>query len=173
MSTKYDDDIREAESRLVRDRELLLMQAADLTASARELASSPKGLLAAFVVGFILGELTAPRRSRQQAPKKSQFTQSADTTAKMGLGGLIGSALFAYARSRYGSPWEMGRSAWNYYRQQARRRAETQPRPSAPRPAAAPASSVVRPARAPAGSGTLSTAPAYSAPLRSSQRHAG
>jgi hypothetical protein len=167
---RYDDDIREAESRLVRDREALIVQAADLTASVRELASSPKGLLAALAVGFILGELTAPRRHRQ-APKKSPVAQSADTTAKMGLGGLIGSALFAYARSRYGSPWEMGRSAWNFYRQQARRRAAT--RASAPRPAAAPASSVVRPARAPAGSGALSTAPAYSASLRSPQHHAG
>jgi hypothetical protein len=173
MSMNYDDDIREAESRLVRDRQALLAQAEDLTASARDLASSPKGLLAALAVGFVLGELTTPRRARR-TPKKSQVTGTADTTAKMGLGGLIGSALFAYARSRYGSPWELGRSAWNYYaaRQQTRRAAA---RARTPAPGSAPPaeSTVVRPARAPAGSGTLSSAPAYSAPLRTPHHHAG
>jgi hypothetical protein len=119
MNTKYDDEIREAEARLMRDRQALIAQAEDLSAKARETAakasataSSPKGLLAAFAVGFVLGELTAPRR-----PRKSSAAQTVDTTKKVGIGGLIGSALFAYARSHYGSPWALGRSAWGYYAQ--------------------------------------------------------
>ncbi|MGH8663733.1 MAG: hypothetical protein ACREUX_05655 [Burkholderiales bacterium] len=170
MSTKYDDDIREAESRLVRDRQALVAQAEDLTARTRDVASSPKGLVAAFAVGFVLGELTRPRRPRRS---KSQ-AQTADTTAKVGLGGLIGSALFAYARSRYGSPWALGHSAWSYYaaRQQARRAATQGRTPAATTNATG--STVVRPARTPAGDvGAVSPAAAYSSSLRSPQQHAG
>jgi hypothetical protein len=166
--TKYDDDIREAESRLIRDRRALVAQAEDLGAKARDVASSPKGLFAAFAVGFILGELTAPRRPKKSRP---EVAQAADTTKKMGLGGLIGSALFAYARSRYGSPWAMGHSAWNYYAaiRQARRSAATR----APSATVAAAGSAAPPSAAPSAPAHASSPrPAYSTPVRSPESHA-
>jgi hypothetical protein len=165
--TKYDDDIREAESRLVRDRQALVAQAEILSARARDTASSPKGLLAAVAVGFILGELTAPRRPKKS---KSNASQAADTTKKMGLGGLIGSAIFAYARSRYGSPWAMGHSLWSYYSatRQARQGATTRT------PSATASDARVTPtaAMSPADVGTVSASPAYSSSVRSPQSHA-
>lgn len=116
MNTKYDEEIRAVESRLAREREALLAKAEDLGATARAAAVSPKGLLAALAVGFLLGELTAPRRRHEKA-------QAAATTAKLGIGGLIGSAIMSYARSQYGSPWAMGRSAWSYAAELRARRA--------------------------------------------------
>jgi hypothetical protein len=136
-----------------------------MTMKARETASSPKGLLVAVVVGFVLGELTAPRRSKKY---KSNAAQVADTTTKMGLGGLIGSALFAYARSQYGSPWAMGRSLWGYYAatRKARQGATTRA-PSATRADTRVAAPVpVAPAGAP-----VSASPAYSSPVRSPESH--
>ena len=165
--TKYDDDLREAESRLVRDRQALVAQAEILSARARDTASSPKGLLAAVAVGFVLGELTAPRRPKKS---RSNVAQAADTTKKMGLGGLIGSAIFAYARSRYGSPWAMGHSLWSYYSatRQARQGATTRT------PSAAASDTRVTPAAAvsPAGVEPVSTSAAYTSPVRSPQSHA-
>ena len=90
---KYDDEIREVEARLIRERQALAVQAEDLSATAREAAASPKGLLIALAVGFALGELTAPRKRSRH--RKRDESQAVETTKKLGLGGLIGSALMA------------------------------------------------------------------------------
>jgi hypothetical protein len=167
MNSKYDDEIREAESRLMRDRQALVAQAEDLSATARDAASSPKGLGVAFAIGFILGELTAPRR-----PRKSHAAQTVDTTKKVGLGGLLGSALFAYIRSQYGSPWAIGRSALSYYAetQRARRAAMQRQGPDiSPAPSRA---STVAPAATHPTSAAVTPSAAYPSSARSEQSHA-
>ena len=54
MMTKFDDEIQEVEARLVRERAALVHQAEDLGHTAREAAVSPKGLLAAAAVAFMI-----------------------------------------------------------------------------------------------------------------------
>ena len=103
MNSKYDDEIREAEQRLIRDRQALVDEAHALTIRAREAAASPKGLFAAFVIGYVVGELTAPKR------RDKRREAAVATTKKVGIGGLLGSAVLAYVRSQYGSPWVLGR----------------------------------------------------------------
>jgi hypothetical protein len=171
MNTKYDEEIRQVESRLVREREALKAKAEDLTETARDAAVSPKGLVAAFAIGFLLGELTAPKRRKEKS-------QVADTTKKVGIGGLLGSALFAFARSQYGSPWTLGRSAWEYAAALRARRAAA----AASAAGAAAASRMNTAASAPpvnaAGatygnnSGRSGPAAAYREPTRSPQGHA-
>jgi hypothetical protein len=168
MNSKYDDEIREAESRLMRDRQALVAQAEDLSATARDAASSPKGLGVAFAVGFILGELTAPRR-----PRKSHAAQTVDTTKKVGLGGLLGSALFAYVRSQYGSPWAIGRSALSYYAETQRaRRAAMQRQGPDFSDAASPTSTVAPAAATHPTSAAVAPSAAYPSSVRSEQSHA-
>jgi hypothetical protein len=165
--SKYDQEIREVEARLVREREALIAKAEDLGETARDAAVSPKGLLAALAIGFILGELTAPRRRRGKTP-------AVETTKKVGLGGLIGSALFAYARSQYGSPWALGRSAWDYAAALRARRAAAAAQAAAsgrvvtpaPRPERTPT-----PMRPAAGTG-VSAPSAYPERVRSASPHA-
>jgi hypothetical protein len=154
MNTKYDDEIREVESRLVREREALLAKAEILGETARDAAVSPKGLLAAVAVGFLLGELTTPKR-------RGEKSQAAATTAKVGIGGLIGSALMSYARTQYGSPWALGRSAWNYAAAQRARRAAAAAAAAQTAASSAYSSPVRRqePARAPSAAGTVQTVP--------------
>jgi hypothetical protein len=119
--TKYDDEIREVESRLEREREALRVQAQDLTSTARRVVASPKGLLAAAVVGFLFGELTAPRRRRRSGHETRQ--QGVQPAAKaLGIGGILGSAALTFARQRYGSPWVLANRAWHYYQMQKRTR---------------------------------------------------
>jgi hypothetical protein len=97
--TKYDDEIREVESRLEREREALRVQAQDLTSTARRVVASPKGLLAAAVVGFLFGELTAPRRRRRSGHETRQ--QGVQPAAQaLGIGGILGSAALTFARQR-------------------------------------------------------------------------
>ena len=175
MNTKYDEEIRQVESRLVREREALKAKAEDLTETARDAAVSPKGLVAAFAIGFLLGELTAPKRRKEKS-------QVADTTKKVGIGGLLGSALFAFARSQYGSPWTLGRSAWEYAAALRARRAAAAASAAATAAGAAAASRTNTAASAPpvnaAGatygndSGRTGPAAAYRAPTRSPQGHA-
>ena len=114
MMRKYDEEIREVEARLQREREALLLQAEDLGHTARDAAISPKGLLAAAVVGFMLGELTTrPRR----------HVDWSSTPRKLGLGGLLGGAALAFIRTQYGSPAALGRAAWEYAAELRARRA--------------------------------------------------
>ena len=152
--TKYDDEIREVESRLEREREALRVQAQDLTTTARRVAASPKGLLAAAVVGFVFGELTAPRRRRRGGPETRQ--QGVQPAAKaLGIGGILGSAALTFVRQRYGSPWVLANRAWHYYQMQKRARQQydhEQARP--PRRAAAVRSAPVEPV-APAAESSL------------------
>jgi hypothetical protein len=150
---KYDDEIREVEARLIRERQALAVQAEDLSATAREAAASPKGLLIALAVGFALGELTAPRKRSRH--RKRDESQAVETTKKLGLGGLIGSALMAYARTHYGSPWALARHAWNYYAASQRTRRAAMQRSTGYEPvtpAAVPPAPVVTPAPAAAAS---------------------
>ncbi len=102
---RYDEDIRVVEARLQRERELLRAEAEDLRAITLDAAVSPKGLLAAAAVGFFIGELLRPRRQRHPEPSAAK---------KMGFGGLIASLAFAALRSQVGSPWTLGRAAWEY-----------------------------------------------------------
>ena len=153
--SRYDDEIRAVEARLVRDRQALVQDAQDLAATARDAMSSPKGLAIAFAAGFLLGELTAPRR-----PRKSRGQQTAETTKKLGLGGLLGSALFAFVRARYGSPWVLARHALDYYLSMQRARQSAMQRPAS--------TSSARAARSRQGSGS---GPAPVAP-REAQREA-
>jgi hypothetical protein len=166
MNSKYDDEIREAEQRLIRDRQALVDEAHALvdeahalTIRAREAAASPKGLFAAFVIGYVVGELTAPRR------RDKRREAAVATTKKVGIGGLLGSAVLAYVRSQYGSPWVLGRRAWDYYAatRQSRRaamersgpvRTYTTPpgRAASSPPRAAPAAAAVASTAAPVGS---------------------
>lgn len=119
--TKYDDEIREVESRLEREREVLRVQAQDLTSTARRVVASPKGLLAAAAVGFVFGELTAPRRRRRAG--RDTREQGAPPAAKaLGIGGILGSAALTFVRQRYGSPWVLANRAWHYYQMQKRAR---------------------------------------------------
>jgi hypothetical protein len=166
--SKYDDEIREVEARLMREREALMAKAEDLGETARDAAVSPKGLLAAFAIGFVLGELTAPRRRKEKS-------QVVDTTKKVGLGGLIGSAVFAYARSHYGSPWALGRSAWEYAAAARARRAAAAARAAAASPVVTPSASAdsVPPTPAgPAASARATPSPVYPERVRSASTHA-
>lgn len=171
MNTKYDDEIREVESRLVREREALKAKAEDLGETARDAAVSPKGLIAAFAIGFLFGELTAPKRRKEKS-------QVADTTKKVGIGGLIGSALFAFARSQYGSPWQLGRSAWEFAAAQRARRAAAAATSAAEAAEAAEASRAHSRAAAAAAASYQSdvsrtaSPSSYPEPVRSPQTHA-
>jgi len=129
--TKYDDEIREVESRLEREREALRVQAQDLTSTARRVVASSKGLLAAAVVGFAFGELTAPRRQRRSGRETRQ--QSGQPAAKaLGIGGILGSAALTFVRQRYGSPWVLANRAWHYYQMQKRARRQDDYGPAPP-----------------------------------------
>lgn len=139
MSTKYDEEIREVEARLIRERQVLAERAEDLSATAREAAASPKGLLIAFAVGFLLSELTAPKKRGRRGRRDE--SPAVETTKKLGLGGLIGSALVAYARTHYGSPLALGRHALNYYLESQRARQAAMQRSAGYAPPSAPATS--------------------------------
>lgn len=105
MMDRYDDEIRDLEERLMREREALLHQAEDLTDRARALAVSPKGLLAAAAVGFLLGELSRPgRRPHRQD----------SVPRKLGVGGILGGMALTLIKAQYGSPYAFARAAWNY-----------------------------------------------------------
>jgi len=108
MITKFDEEIQEVEARLAREREALVHQAEDLGHTAREAAISPKGLMAAAAVGFMLGELTRPRRAHANGNAGSSAPR------KLGFGGIIGGAALALLRSRYGSPAALSRAAWEF-----------------------------------------------------------
>ena len=121
--SKYDEEIREVESRLEREREALRIQAQDLRSTARRVVASPKGLLAAAVVGFVFGELTSPRRRRRGGREtREQGAQPAPTAKALGIGGILGSAALTFVRQRYGSPWVLANRAWHYYQMQKRAR---------------------------------------------------
>ena len=147
--TKYDDEIREVESRLEREREALRVQAQDLTSTARRVVASPKGLLAAAVVGFVFGELTAPRlRRRGGREMRNQGAQPVPAAKALGIGGILGSAALTFVRQRYGSPWVLANRAWHYYQMQKRARPRDEyAHAAAPRraPAVRPAPASVEP----------------------------
>ncbi|MCC6534760.1 MAG: hypothetical protein IT531_19620 [Burkholderiales bacterium] len=113
MITRYDEEIHEVEDRIARERAALVEQAEDLGHTAVDAAVSPKGLLAAAAVGFVLGEMLKPRRPASAA---------ASSTRKLGWTGLLGSAALALLKSQYGSPLALSRSAWNYAAAQRARR---------------------------------------------------
>ena len=122
MMTKFDEEIQEVEARVAREREELVHQAEDLGHTightAREAAISPRGLIAAAAIGFMVGELTRPRRH----PRTPQAQPTA--RGKMGrLGGLLGGAALAFVKSRYGSPAALSRAAWEFAAAQRARRA--------------------------------------------------
>lgn len=104
MMDRYDDEIRDLEERLMREREALVHQAEDLTDRARDLAVSPKGLLAAAAVGFLLGELSRPRRRHHHD----------STPRKLGVIGGIGGMALTLIKAQYGSPLAFARAAWDY-----------------------------------------------------------
>ncbi len=108
MITKFDEEIHEVEARLAREREALVNQAEDLGQTAREAAVSPKGLLAAAAVGFMLGELTRPRRAHAKVDAPAQAPR------KLGLGGILGGAALAFIKAKYGSPAALSRAAWEF-----------------------------------------------------------
>ena len=105
MTRKYDDDIRQVEARLRLERQALVAQVAALGTSVRKAVVSPTGLVMAAVAGFLIGEMTRPRRP--PPPAQPQL----NAARNLGLGGLLGSAALALVRARYGSPWMLGRSA--------------------------------------------------------------
>lgn len=117
MHTKYDDEIRELEARLAFEREALVHGAEDLTYTAKRLAGSTKGLVAAAVVGFVLGELTRPKRRPSRQSRKDE----APASKGVGLGGVLGGVALALIRAQFGSPLGMGKAALSYAA--ARRRA--------------------------------------------------
>lgn len=116
MMDRYDDEIRAVEARLTREREALVHGAEDLTDRARAVVVSPKGLLVAVGVGFLLGELV---RSRHQPRRETPAPR------KLGIGGVLGGAVLALIKAQYGSPIAFARAMWDYAaaRQEARMRA--------------------------------------------------
>jgi len=110
---RYDDEIRELEERMMREREALIHQAESLTDKARSLAVSPKGLLFAAAFGFLLGEVTRPRSRHQRE----------SLPAKVGMGGVVGGLALALIKAQYGSPLGFARAMWE---QVEARRARTQ-----------------------------------------------
>lgn len=121
MHTKYDDEIREVEARLAFEREALLNGAENLTDTAKRMAASPKGLLAAAAVGFAIGELTRGKRRRARNDQASSVAPKA-----VGLGGVLGGVALALVRAQFGSPLGMGRAAWEYAAARRRARAQAQ-----------------------------------------------
>jgi len=104
---KYDDEIHAVEERLVREREALAYQAQRLAQTARSAAASPKGLLVAAAIGFLIGELSRPRHHHHHSV-------SGATQAKIGLGSVLGGLALALMRAQYGSPLGFGRAALQY-----------------------------------------------------------
>lgn len=94
-----DDDIRAVEQRIARGRHRLAALAEDCEETARHAIVSPHGLIAVAAVGFMLGEMLRPRR--RPAP-----------TRNAGLGGLVGGAIAALLRARYGNPWSLAALTW-------------------------------------------------------------
>jgi hypothetical protein len=107
IMSKYDDEIRVVEERLVREREALAHQAQRLGQKARTTATSPKGLLVAGAIGFLIGELSRPRHHHHHSAPSS-------TQTKIGLGSVIGGVALALMRAQYGSPLGFGRAALQY-----------------------------------------------------------
>jgi hypothetical protein len=118
MHTKYDQEIKEVEARLTYEREALVHGAEDLTHTAKRMAASPKGLLAAFAVGFLVGEFTRPKRRRSERSDASAAPKA------VGLGGVLGGVALALIRAQFGSPLGMGRAALEYAAARRRARAE-------------------------------------------------
>jgi hypothetical protein len=125
MMSKYDDEIRAVEERLVRERAALADRAERLGQRARDAAASPTGLIVAAALGFLLGELSRPRHHHHHS--------SAPMPAKIGLGGVLGGVALALMRAQYGSPVGFGRAAWQYAaeRRRAARAAEAEAAPAA------------------------------------------
>ncbi len=105
--SKYDEDIRVVEERLVREREALAHQAERIVQNARNTAASPKGLLVAGAIGFLIGELSRPRHHHHHSAPSA-------TQTKIGLGSLVGGVALALMRAQYGSPLGFGRAALQY-----------------------------------------------------------
>lgn len=103
---RYDDEIRAVEERLVREREALADQAHRLAQGTRSAVASPKGLLVAAAIGFLIGELFRPRHHHHHS--------APGTSTKIGLGGLVGGVALALMRAQYGSPLGFGRAALQY-----------------------------------------------------------
>jgi hypothetical protein len=107
MMNKYEDEIQAVEERLVREREALALRAEYLGRSARSAAASPKGLIVAAAIGFLVGELTRPRHHHHHGPAPG-------APGKLGLGSLLGGVALALMRAQYGSPLGFGRAAFQY-----------------------------------------------------------
>lgn len=104
---RYDEEIRQLEERLMHEREALVHRADDLTQRARALAASPKGLLAAAAVGFMLGELSRPRRYRHDEERDR-------IPRKLGFSGVVGGVALALIKAQYGSPLAFGRAVLDF-----------------------------------------------------------
>lgn len=118
MMDRYDDEIRELEERLVRERAALVHRAEDLTHTAKAAAVSPKGLFVAAALGFLLGELSRPRHRHHDG-----------TPRKLGVGGLIGGMALTLIKAQYGSPFGFGRAMWEYAAARRARHPSTSPSP--------------------------------------------
>jgi hypothetical protein len=128
MNTKFDDEIHQVEARLAREREAIVHQAEDLGHTARDAAVSPKGLMAAAAVGFMLGELTRPSRGA----RSGNGQHNGQTSRKLGLGGMLGGAALAFVKAKYGSPAALSRAAWEFAAAQRARHVAQHGAPAAP-----------------------------------------
>jgi len=117
MLTKYDDEIREVEARLSFERAALVHGAEDLAHAAKRKAASHKGLVMAVAVGFLLGELSRPKRRHVKQAHTSA------TPRALGLGSVLGGVALALIRAQFGSPLGMGKAAIEYAADRSRRRA--------------------------------------------------
>jgi hypothetical protein len=96
MLGKLDSEIRDAETRIARERHNLAGSLHDTTQRVRTSIVSPQALAAFAVAGFILGDLTRTRRTR--APEARQ-------TLRSSVLGLLMSGAMALIKAQYGSPW--------------------------------------------------------------------
>lgn len=117
MMTRYDEEIRELETRLQREREALADRVDEVAQRARSTAdrarasvASPRGLLGALAAGYLIGELT--RRRRKLPPHGDH--ESSSVPRKLGVGGLLGGAALAVIRAQYGSPLAFARAMSEY-----------------------------------------------------------
>jgi hypothetical protein len=123
MLGKLDSEIRDTETRIARERNMLAGSLQDTGHRVRTSVASPQALTAFAVAGFILGELTRNRREREQDTTK---------TLRSSLVGLLVSGAMALIKARYGSPWHLAAEVMGHAR--GRRADASRATPAGPPP---------------------------------------
>lgn len=110
-----DDEIRDVEMRIARERAAVTGLLADYRETTRDIVTAPRSLIAFAALGYFIGEVLHSK-PRAAAPRRRGFTTA-----------LLGTAV-ALLRAQYGSPWALLAQQLQPRTPGARSRAQAKPR---------------------------------------------